>query len=219
MSSTEIQDQEISFDQAKADEDMTVSEGQPLDGPTEAPADDVIDILQPKKDPKAWTVGKEDYERTYVQKPMSFFAKMQWFSLVGEVLDKALSGENKMSMNSLLAPPSGARAGSLSVADFTDADTFVQAIGKLLVYAPDFLLDSYVIWLAVPGQEKELAKQIFALPEEDGGLSDEQGMEIIEVFIDQNYDALDDFFRKHIVDLRNRVERRRDEKASRRSKL
>ena len=57
----------------------------------------------------------------------------------------------------------------------------MQALGKLLSHAPEFLLDSYVIWLAVPDTEQELAKKIFALPEEDGGLSDDQGMEIIEI--------------------------------------
>jgi hypothetical protein len=218
---TEIQEQEIAFDQAKAEEDLTAPVGVGADEPQSKEEADVIDILQPKSDPRAWTIGTGDYERTYIQRPLSFFAKMQWFSLVGEVLDKALSGENKMSMNSLLSTPG--RGGALSIADFRDADTFMQAIGKLLSYAPDFMLDSYVIWLGVPGQEKESAKLIMSLPEEDGGLSDEHGIEIIEVFIDQNYDALDDFFRKRIGELRNRVEARqktakekREAKASRR---
>ena len=221
---TDVHETEISFDQAKAEDGDTAPEGQPLVDPTEPPqepAEDVIDILKPKAEPHTWTIGVGDYERTYIQRPLSFFAKMQWFSLVGEVLDKALSGEHKMSMNSLLSTPG--RGGALSIADFRDADTFMQAIGKLLSYAPDFMLDSYVIWLGVPGQERESAKLIMAFPEEDGGLSDETGVEIIEVFIDQNYDALDDFFRKRIGDLRARVEQRqklakekRTSKASRR---
>ena len=216
---TEVQEHEIDFDQAMSEESGSVETEAPIEA--EAPEQqDVVDILVPKKEPKAWTIGAGDYQRTYVQRPLSFIAKMQWFSLVGEVLDKALSGPNKMSMNSLLTGAPTTRSGTLSVADFTDADTFVQALGKLLSHAPDFLLDSYVIWLGVPDTEKSLAKQIFSLPEEDGGLSDEQGIEIIEIFIDQNYDALDAFFRKRIVELRRRVDQHaKAASASRQSKL
>ena len=218
----EVQEQEIDFGQAVAEEPRGIDQADP-EASDEAPVQedevDVLDVLVPKKDPKVWTIGIGEYERTYIQRKLSFIAKMQWFSLVGEVLDKALSGPNKMSMNSLLTGAPSPRTGTLSVADFTDADTFVQALGKLLSHAPDFLLDSYAIWLGVPASEKELAKQIFALPEEDGGLSDDQGMEIIEVFIDQNYDALDDFFRRRIAELRRRVAQNADEaKESRRSR-
>jgi hypothetical protein len=182
---------------------------------TDAPAartqqqekEDIVDLLVPKAEVKEWTIGKGDYARKYVQRPLSFIGKMQWFSLVGEVLDKAMSGDDRLSVNSLLSAPQG-RDGSLSVADFRDADTFVQAIGKLLVHAPDFLLKSYCIWLSVPDFERDVAMRIMALPPEDGGLTDDQGMEIIERFIDQNYEALDSFFREKIGQLQRRVQAR-----------
>ena len=216
---TEVQEQEINFDQSVEEEAEAAQVVEPDESDETQPEQDVLDILVPKKDPKTWIIGQGDYQRTYVQRKLSFIAKMQWFALVGDVLDGALSGPTKMSMNSLLSGPPQARGGQLSVADFADADTFVQALGKLLSHAPEFLLDSYVIWLAVPDTEQELAKKIFALPEEDGGLSDEQGMEIIEVFIDQNYDALDNFFRKRVGNLRRRVDQNAQAaKASRRSK-
>lgn len=215
---TEVQEREVSFDQAATEEART-DQSDPI-ASSEAPTQehDIVDILAPKKEPKVWTIGQDEYQRTYIQRPLSFIAKMQWFSLVGEVLDKALSGPNKMSMNSLLTGAPTTR-GQLTIADFTDADTFVQALGKLLSHAPEFLLDSYVIWLGVPDTEKDLTKQILSLPEEDGGLSDEQGIEIIEIFIDQNYDALDAFFRKRIGELRRRVDQHaKAASASRQSK-
>jgi hypothetical protein len=217
---TEVQEQEISFDQSVEEEAEAAAQVVESDESDETqPEQDVLDVLVPKKEPKVWIIGQGDYERTYIQRKLSFIAKMQWFALVGDVLDGALSGPTKMSMNSLLSGPPTARDGQLSVADFADADTFVQALGKLLSHAPDFLLDSYVIWLAVPDTEQELAKKIFALPEEDGGLSDEQGMEIIEIFIDQNYDALDNFFRKRVGNLRRRVDQNaKAAKESRQSK-
>lgn len=170
--------------------------------------EDVLDILQPKAEPKTWVIGKDDYERTYVQKPLSFIAKMQWFSLVGDVLDRALSGPDGMHLGNLFAAPGG---GQLAPSDFREADTFVQAVGKLLAVAPDFLVNSYCIWLNVPDYEREVAAGIMILPPDEGGLSDEQGMEIIEVFIDQNYEALDSFFRESLGRLQRRVQARAQE--------
>ena len=48
-----------------------------------------------------------------------------------------MSGENALSINSLMSAP-GASAESLTMQDFRNADTFVHAVGKLLVYAPGF---------------------------------------------------------------------------------
>jgi hypothetical protein len=175
----------------------------------EKPPEDIVDVLKPKAEIKIWQIGKGDYSREYAQRPLSFIKKMQWFSLVGEVLDKALSGDNAMSLNSLFSAPSGGRAGGLSMADFRDADTFVQAVGKLLVHAPNFLIHSYCIWLNVPDYETEIAVEIMKMSPEEGGLSDKQGIEIIEIFIDQNYEALERFFREDLGGLQRRVAARR----------
>ena len=181
----------------------------------EAKQEDVIDILVPKATPKTWKIGPEEYAREYVQKPLSFIAKMQWFSLVGDVLDKALSGPDGITLNNLFSAPG--RSGQMSMDDFRDADTFIQAIGKLLAVAPDFLVKSYCIWLNVPDYERDLAAEMMKLPPDEGGLSDEQGIEIIEIFIDQNYEALDIFFRERLGNLQKRIQARVEEaNASRR---
>jgi hypothetical protein len=212
------QEREVPLDEGMSGD---FDQGGPAPEAPAAPAkpkdEDVVDVLRPKAEPKTWTIGKDDYERTYVQRPLSFIQKMQWFSLVGEVLDRALSGENSMSLNSLFSAPGG--RGQLSMQDFRDADTFVQAVGKLLSYMPDFIEKSYCIWLGVPDYEREITKNIMAMPAEDGGLTDDQGMEIIEIFIDQNYDALDGFFRERLGRLRDRVQaRRKDSAPSQRSR-
>lgn len=170
--------------------------------------EDVLDILQPKAEPKTWVIGTGEYQREYVQKPLSFIAKMQWFSLVGDVLDKALSGPDGMRLGNLFSGPGGQQFGP---EDFREADTFVQAVGKLLSVAPDFLVNSYCIWLNVPDYERPAVAEIMMLPPDEGGLTDEQGIEIIEVFIDQNYEALDTFFREFLGRLQKRVQARAQE--------
>lgn len=165
--------------------------------------DDILNDIVPKAEPHTWVIGPPDMERTFIQKPLSFIAKMQWFSLVGNVLDKALSGPQGMSLNSLFSAPG--RPGELTARDFRDADTFVQAISKLLSAAPDFLVDSYLIWLNVPDYDRGPVRDLMKLPADEGGLSDDQGMEIIEIFLDQNYDALASFFGERLQALQNRV--------------
>lgn len=213
---TEVMDEtEVEF-QAEAETEEFDQPTPTAEQPQAEPERDVLDTIVPKKEPKTWTFGPPDLERTYVQKPLSFIAKMQWFSLVGDVLDKALSGPNGMSLNSLFATPT--RGDSLRMEDFRDADTFVHAIGKLLAAAPDFLVDSYLIWLNVPDYDREIMRQIMKMPPDEGGLTDEQGIEIIEVFLDQNYEALADFFSQRIGQLQNRIQKLNKIRASRPSK-
>ena len=200
--------------------DADVDQEQEQAPAAEKPQEDILDTIEPKADPRTWTFGPPDMERTYVQKPLSFIAKMQWFSLVGDVLDRALSGDGAMSINSLFSAPGNARPGALRAEDFRDADTFVQAVGKLLTVAPDFLVRSYMIWLNVPDYERELVGQMMELPPDEGGLTDDQGMEIIETFLDQNYDALVSFFGERLTKIQARVTKLNQLRAakSRRSK-
>jgi len=172
--------------------------------------EDVLDTIQPKAEPKTWVIGPQGMQRRFIQRPLSFIAKMQWFALVGDVLDKAMSGDDRLSINNLFSAPTG-RGGNLSMSDFRDADTFVQAVGKLLVHAPNFLLDSYCIWLAVPDYDRDLVKDMMSAPADEGGLSDHDGMEIIEVFIDQNYEALNSFFQDELRKVSDRVRKRQTE--------
>lgn len=176
---------------------------------------DVLDTIVPLKEPRVWVIGPEDMQRTYVQKELSFLGKMQWFSLVGEALDKALSGPSGMSLNSLFSAP-GMATGNFRVENFRDADMFVQAISKLLSAMPDFLLRSYLIWLNVPDYDREIAENLMKLPPDEGGLSDDQGMEMIGTFLDQNYDALASFFTERLGQLQARISKLNEDRASRR---
>jgi len=187
--------------------------------PQEPPApkhEDVLDILKPKAEPKKWVIGVDPYQREYTQAPLSFIGKMQWFALVGDVLEKAMSGDNALSMNNLLSAPQG-RDEALTMEDFRDADTFIQAVGKLLVYAPTFMQDSFCIWLGVPEYDRSTVKDIMQMPVAEGGLSDDDGLEMIEIFIDQNYEAIDGFFREKLAGLRDRVQARQKAAAESRS--
>ena len=174
-------------------------------------ADDTLEVLIPQSAVKTYTLGPKEVNREYTQRPLSVIRRIQWFALIGEVLDDALSGDNAISLNSLFDNPM--RDGNLSMEMFRNADTFVQAVGKLLTVAPNFLTRSLGIWLSVPDYEYNVFRQLVELPEEEGGLTDDQLFEIVETFIDQNYVALDRFFREKLPALQRRVEQRAKEAA------
>jgi hypothetical protein len=198
----EAEAEEVSYESAAAE--ASAQDEQKKVETAKEEQEDVLDVLVPKAEPRTWSFGPENMQRTYIQKPMSFIGRIQWFALVGEVLDKAMSGPNGMSVNNLFSAPQPGR--QLTMEDFRDADTFIQAVGKLMAVAPDFLVKSYCIWLNVPDYDREIVAGLMKLPEDEGGLTQEQGIEIIEVFIDQNYEALRRFFREDLPSLQRRIQ-------------
>lgn len=222
---TQIQDGVVDIDPAEemaanstGDKGSTAVATAPKPKEVQKEADDIQDIIEPKADPKSWSFrefdneGKLLNERTYVQRPLSFFGKMKFFGLAGEVIDKSISGDNGLRLSSLFDMPG--RGGQFNASDFRDADTFVQGVGKILTYAPSFLEDSYCIWLEVPDYEEEWAKTVMKQPDGKGGLSDDEGIEIIEIFIDQNWESLESFFREKIASLRARIQSHRKEESN-----
>lgn len=194
-------EEDFSPELVKAMEPPTATDSIPETGDDEPDdeEEDVVEILIPKSATRKWVIGPPGAQMDLYQKPLSFIGKMQWFGLAGDMLDKAMSGSNPLSLADLIDNPTaksiqaGKAAEAVQMKNLRDADTFVRALGKIVKYAPGFLIDSYVIWLGATDEES-LVREILNLPEEDGGLSDDMGMEMIEIFIDQNWDALARFF-------------------------
>lgn len=165
---------------------------------------DATEVLVPSASTRTVNLGVEPNTFSLTQKPLSFFGKMEVFSVLGNALDKAMSGPDGISLSELLDGPRPVN-GQLSASNFQDADAFVRAITKLVQYAPELLLDLYVIVLGVPRGERDYVKDVMEEPEDRGGLSDEDGLGIIETFIDQNWDVMVDFFSVRIQPLIQKV--------------
>jgi hypothetical protein len=192
---------ELDIDQMNVEQDQVEVSN---DASTDEDRDD-LEALRPRMDVETWTIGKDDYERTYTQKPLSFFGKMEFFRLVGGVVDAAL--EAGTSVDAMLGGvTSGPRGSKLSADDFRQADQFVLVAAKLTEHAPDFLLDSFCIWLRVPEEDRYWVKQV--MKEE---LNDEIALGIIETFVDQNVEEIEDFFTKQLPGVAKRVSLRRNE--------
>lgn len=160
------------------------------------------EVLVPSVANRVVTFGTDGNEVSYVQKPLSFFGKIEVFSVLGSALDKAMSGPDGLTLNDVFEGPT---EGGISAQRFRDADTFVKGVAKLVQYAPDLLEDLYTIFLGVPRGERELVKFVMVRPADEGGLSDEDGLGILDTFVDQNWDVMLDFFTSRVMPLVNKV--------------
>lgn len=150
---------------------------------------DSLEVLQPTAQTKTYEVSGYILE----QKPLTFFGKMEFFSVLGGALEKALSD---VSLGEILDVP---LEGGINASNFSDTDAFLKAIATLVQYAPEFLKETFLIALAVPRDQREAVSEAF------DELTDDQGAEILETFIDQNWQAMLDFFNARISPLLDKV--------------
>src|ERR1044072_7212406 len=113
---------------------------------------DVLEILEPQTEPREVKLSYGGRDATYLQKPLAYFRKMEFFSLLGRTIDVAMEGDDGLRVNTLLgALPS-------SVTDIADLDSFLSLVAKIASYAPDFLKESYLLWLDLPKSERAWAR-------------------------------------------------------------
>lgn len=157
-----------------------------------------LDTVEPPVDDNPVVVGKDDMRMVFVQKPLSFFGKMELFAVLAKALDDAMSGEDGLRLDDLLELPDRTE-GEITAQELADADLFVRAVAKLVTYAPELLSDVYCISLGVPRGRRTVVKALMELPVDEGGLSDEDGVRIFETFLNQNAEALVVFFTDRAV--------------------
>lgn len=160
---------------------------------------DPIEVLEPQAQDFEVVLGEgTDEEIKLVQKPLSFFGKMEFFSVMGKAIDKAIS--QGLSVADLFDVPDRKEGQTLDPSSFKEADLFVKAVVKLVGEAPELLGNLYCVILGVPrGQREYITERL----EED--LTDEQGVRILSNFVDQNWDLMTNFFKEQISPLISKI--------------
>jgi len=125
----------------------------------------------------------------YIQQPLSFFGKIELFSVLANAVEKALA-DGALISELLDDIPAASDIGSIS-----EADVLVKALAKVMKFAPETLQEIFAISLKVKRNERTY---FFQNLEE---ISDEQAMRILNHFIDQNWDAVMDFFKEQVKPL------------------
>jgi len=169
--------------------------------------EDTVEVLEPSHEPVVVTIGQDPFQSSYTLQPLSFFQKIEFFSVLGGALNAAMSGPDGLTLSELFEGPS-ALGDTLENQNWADADTFVKAIAVLLQFAPDLFANMYLVILGVPRSQRALMRGIMEDTEERGGLSDEQGFLILETFIDQNWEVLVDFFKNRVLPLGQKISKK-----------
>jgi hypothetical protein len=172
-------------------------------------ASEALDALSPQIEPVRRMIGKppemggkENQYSIYVQDMLPWMDRQVFFSHVGRTFADAIkaTGGDFGGMNDVFGDEGSIieRGRALTQRDFGDAASFLTLAFELVAHSPMFLVDCYVIILAVPRDERRWARARFAEPwkpeNDQWGLKDEEHEDIIQTFIDQNYEEIRRFF-------------------------
>jgi hypothetical protein len=190
-------------------------------------AEEAMEILEPLVDAKTWVIGKppekggkETEYSAYTQMPLGYMARNRMFSLIGRTMSAAIksTGGSVGGMEDVFGAGGGTlieRGRRLGSRDFQDASQFFTLAMELVGYAPDFLSDFYAIALEVPigerGWFREVIEQPYRPDDDKWGLSEDDGIEMIEIFIDQNYEDIRRFFTEKLPRIGKRASQREQE--------
>lgn len=160
------------------------------------PSEDVTEAIEPSVATKLWTLGVGENSTVYEQRPLSFFGKLELTGKLGEILDDAMN--TGLSLDSILTTGRSA----------SDADFFMRALVKLATMVPYRMPELFCIFLGVPRGERAWATLMMERDGDNGGLSDDDGISIMETFLDQNLEIMQSFFGDRLLPLYTRVKNR-----------
>lgn len=181
---------------AKAATVLDEPEVEVAEAPVAESLEDQIEAIEPMHNIREWLVKDDsNFSRVYIQRPLSFSGKLQVTALLTRTLKHAM--EDGLSLNDVMQ--------TVDDATGDDFSQFVGSIITLVEYAPDLVAELSCLSLNVPKGEREWVKEVWSQPEGEGGLSDDEGIEMIEIFVDQNAAALKGFFAERIPKLFKRV--------------
>lgn len=216
-------EQQAALDDAKSEESDDAPKPEVEDETEKAKKDNdaAIEILAPVTEPRRWIIGKppekggvEAEYSIYYQEPMSYMQRIYFMSLVTKTMADAIKMGGSIEVNGadILNADGGTlreRAASMADTEFGDVASFFALALQFMSTAPNFLIDCYCIWLDIPNVERAWAKRVFKQrhheEDEQWGLTDDEHIEIVQVFISQNYDDLREFFTGKIPTLVKQV--------------
>ena len=161
--------------------------------------EEAVELIEPAVTAKEVVVGVGENKLIFIQKPLTFFGKIEFFSIAGKAVESILKDGG--SVYDMLGSVEDGSA--LDVTGGGETDAFIRGIALIVQHVPEILPELYCVILNVSRGEREYVKLRL---EED--LQDAQGFEILETFVEQNWDILTNFFTQGILPLVQRVQKR-----------
>lgn len=175
-----------------------------------------IQVFEPAKS-RLQVIGLGADARAYEQKPLGIVGKMRLFQVLADAFNQAYRDDGGRTIGALFgvdATQWDGESESINLGDLTGGVDFFAGLMKLAQYAPDLVLDVYCIALRVPTHEWAWTKEVMERPVDEGGLSDDDGIAILETFIDQNGEALKSFFVEKLMPLVAKIRGKGEQSAS-----
>lgn len=186
--------------------------------PKSATEEDFSD-LEDFSAPKVWCIGKPpteggtDDEYSYLtQKKLGFMARNRFFSLTAKAMSVAVRSTGSIEGMDDFMTGGGTlrqRATRLRERDFQDASSFLALAFELTAYSPNYIVETLMLWLDVPTAEKpwfkEQIEEEWNPAEDQWGLDEDVWIEMVERFIDQNYEDIRRFFVEKLPRIAKRV--------------
>lgn len=146
----------------------------------------------------AWTLPTgESRDVIYVQEPLGMFPSQEFITRISEIIDLFIQGEMGMKLGDLFRGEVEMPA-SFDPEIVNDAVEenieLIKAFIKLVQMLPDFQLDMMCLSLGIPRQQRNWAKEQLQEPVSRGGLSVDEGFDILIWFIRQNGPLLRETF-------------------------
>jgi hypothetical protein len=163
----------------------------------------------------AWTLPNgESREVSFIQDVLGMFPTQEFITRITEVLDLFVQGDMGMKLGELFR-------GEIAMPDTFDPESvndvvdenleIIKAFIKLVQLMPDLQLDIMCMSLGIPRQQRSWAKDQLQEPPSRGGLTVEEGFDILICFVRQNGSLLRetlvgkakelaDVFRLHVLD-------------------
>jgi hypothetical protein len=164
----------------------------------------VLEVKRPNS--REQTLGVGEGARTYIQAPLGIVGKLRLFQILADAMDEAVKDDGGKAIAGLFGMNTDEWDGeTVSLDDISGSVDMMTGLVKLAKYAPDLVLDVYCVALRIPTDEWNYAKQLMELPVEEGGLNDDDGMDVLELFIDQNRENLKSFFVERIQPLIKKI--------------
>jgi hypothetical protein len=154
-----------------------------------------VDSLESNATERTIVIGSGKSELTFVQKPLTFFGKIELFSVLGKSIEKIINDGG-----SIVDLIGGVGSDVPLATDEQDAEVFVKAVSRIVQYVPEVLGDLYCVILNVPRGKREEVKERL-----ENELDDDQGFGILETFIDQNWEVMTNFFKERVLPLAQKV--------------
>lgn len=171
-----------------------------------------LDALEPRVQKTEFLFeGEGGLSLVYTLRPLSYFGKMELISVLGDALNRAMRGPDGVRLSDIInaMPDKGEedspRFNLFNASGMETMEPMVASVAKLVTFFPELIKEIYCLALGIPRMERTLAIMLMDRPVEEGGLSDDDGLEILEGFVSINGEVLRSFFADKVMPMLERV--------------